>query len=113
MYKLILLLMLGMSGNALAATHCQTAPDYKWSITISVNSEQVKYVVSGRTFQSPRIENYDGSFNLFDELKGETIFVRNLLVNGTEGIMNVTALNVKDSEVTLKEKVPLTCVTVQ
>ncbi|KJF83573.1 hypothetical protein [Photobacterium angustum] len=113
MFKLILLLMLGMSKNALAATHCQTAPDSEFKMTISINSEQVKYVIGGRPYLSPRIENHNGSFNLFDTLQGTTIIVRNILVNGTEGILNMIAINMTNSDIIFKEKVPLTCVTVQ
>ncbi len=113
MYRLFCVFILIASWNVFAATHCQTAPDYKWEISVSVDVEQITYSVTGRKFKSPRIQNSDGSFNLFDDLRGDTIFIRKLMIDGNEGEMSVVAVDLRDSEFILREKVSLVCVTVQ
>ena len=103
-------LLIIMSFGTSAAIHCKTSDDFKWDIQISIDKREVTYRISGATFHSPVIKNSDGSYNLFDNIKGSEVFIRNLVVDGNKGTMFGTYVDLKKSEILNKNTVPLTCV---
>ncbi|HHF3094641.1 MULTISPECIES: hypothetical protein [Vibrio] len=109
----LLTLMAMVSFGTNAAIHCKTSDDFKWNVQVSIGESEVDYRVSGKSFHSPTIKNSDGSYNLFDNVKGSEVFLRHLIVNGSEGKMFGTYVDLKKSEVIHKSVVPLTCVEIK